>query len=114
MAGVSHDVSRMTRMAPMGSTIPLRLPIANERQRLLPSAFKGIDTIAPSGIFCMAIPTDIVKAAIAVIPMSPDRKPDSTTPTAIPSGRLWMVTASESIVVRDNPDFIPSGWSSPM
>ena len=113
MAGVSHDVSRITSMAPIGSTIPLILPIRKERHLLLPSAFRGIDTIAPSGIFCIAIPTDIVRAAIAVIPMSPEIKPESTTPTAIPSGRLWMVTASESIVVRDNPDFIPSGWSSP-
>ena len=88
--------------------------MAKERQRELPSAFRGIDTIAPSGMFCIAIPTDIVKAAIAVMPISPEIKPERTTPTAIPSGRLWIVTASESIVVRDSPDFIPSGWSSPI
>ena len=37
------------------------------------------------------------------------RAPATATPTAIPSGKLWMVTARASIVVRDSLLFGPSG-----
>ena len=91
----------MTISPPNGSTIPLRLPKRNDFIRLLPSARMGIDMIAPSGMFCIAIPSDMARAAAAVIPAPLCMAPASTTPTAMPSGRLCMVTASESIAVRD-------------
>ena len=37
-----------------------------------------------------------------------------TTPTAIPSGRLWIVTARASIAVFDRCERIPSGLSVPI
>ena len=113
MAGVSHAVSMMTASAPSGSTAPLRLPMRNERQRLLPAARMGIDTMVPSGTFCMAMPTDMASAAAVLMPMPPSAAPARTTPTAMPSGRLWMVTASISMAVRERWERGPSGFVVP-
>lgn len=52
-----------TRPPPIGSTIPLNDPRQNDFQRELPAARKGIDTIAPSGIFWIAIPRAISQGA---------------------------------------------------
>ena len=48
---------------------------------------------------------------IFVAPLS---APANTTPTAIPSGRLWMVTARASIAVFDRCERMPSGLSVPI
>ena len=48
---------------------------------------------------------------ICVAPLS---APANTTPTAIPSGRLWMVTARASIAVFDRCERKPSGLSVPI
>lgn len=50
-----------------------------------------------------------VSAPAIVIPVFPIKTPAKVTPTAIPSGILWSVTASTIIVVFFNFDFIPSG-----
>ena len=50
--------------------------------------FNGIDIIAPSGKFCIAIPIAKAKAPAIVIPAFPIRAPAKVTPTAIPSGIL--------------------------
>ncbi len=52
---------------------------------------------APSGKFWRAIPRDSANAPAAVMPLSPAIQPASTTPTAIPSGMLWSVTANNSM-----------------
>ena len=98
----------------MGSTAPLRLPRRNERQRELPSARMGMEMMAPSGMFWMAIPNDTATAEAMEMFATPCSAPAKTTPTAIPSGRLWMVTAKANIAVRDSLERGPSGWLLPM
>ena len=53
--------------------------------------------MAPSGTFCTVMPmaSAITPAAVTLPP--PESSPASATPTAMPSGRLWMVTASSII-----------------
>ena len=46
--------------------------------------------------------------------VAPLSAPANTTPTAMPSGRLWMVTARASMAVFDNCERIPSGLSVPI
>ena len=65
----------------------------------MPDALSGMEMIAPSGKFWMAIPAERAIAPAAVRPSLPARTPAYTTPTAIPSGILWSVTAKMSIVV---------------
>ncbi len=76
----------------------------------MPSFLRGIDIIAPSGKFCIAIPAASVTALAIVMPVSGESAPASATPTAIPSGILWNVTVSASItdlfILNDG----PSGW----
>ena len=70
----------------------------------------GIEIMAPSGTFWMAIPSERANAPAMVSPAFPaPSAPAMATPTAIPSGRLCMVTASASMVVRDNLLRGPSG-----
>ena len=59
----------------------------------------GNDTIAPSGKFWSAMPSESANAS-AALTTPPAVIPANTTPTAIPSGILWSVTARVSIVVR--------------
>ena len=47
----------------------------------------------------MAIPIDKARAPAIVIPVLPVIAPAKVTPTAMPSGMLWSVTAKTSIVV---------------
>ena len=75
-------------MAPIGSTIPERVPYKKAFGFDIPSLFNGIDIIAPSGKFCIAIPMAKAKAPAIVIPAFPIRAPAKVTPTAIPSGIL--------------------------
>ena len=96
-AGVMSEARIMVRTAPIGSTTPEANPIRKDLKRLSPSEASGIDIMLPSGKFCMAIPTDRITAEAAVIPASPARKDARQAPTAIPSGRLWRVTAKNSI-----------------
>ena len=56
--------------------------------------------IAPSGTFWMAMPSDSARAPAML--KSAVKAPAMATPTAIPSGKLWMVTANASLVVRDS------------
>ena len=93
---ISHAVSNVA----IGSTIPDKAPIAYAFMRFMPSAYRGNDKIAPSGIFCNAIPIASAHAAdIDIAEPSAIAEPNNT-PTAIPSGILCNVTATDNIVVR--------------
>ena len=105
--------ARIVSTAPMGSTMPDRTPPANALPLLCPSARNGMEMIAPSGMFWMAMPRDKTSALAAVICSLPARKPAYMTPTAIPSGMLCRVTASTIIVVRQSLVFGPSACSLP-
>ena len=111
--GMINDASITTMSPPIGSTAPLRLPIMNDRHLLLPSARIGIEMIAPSGMFCMAMPSDIAMADASDIVDTPSSAPANTTPTAIPSGRLCIVTAIASMAVRVIRERGPSGLDVP-
>ncbi len=65
--------------------------------------------MAPSGKFWMAMPKERVSAPAAVMVWVPAVQPASTIPTAMPSGILWRVTASISMVFRLNWERGPSG-----
>ena len=73
-----------------------------------------MEIIAPSGTFWIAIPSATATALASEIFEVPLSAPAKTTPTAIPSGRLWMVTAKASIAVFERCDRIPSGLSVPI
>ena len=73
----------------------------------------GIDMMAPSGTFCMAIPNETAMALASEMLGAEFSAPANTTPTAMPSGRLCMVTASVSIMVLDRWARTPSGLSVP-
>ena len=77
--GVSHAAKRMTNRPPMGSTMPESEPMRKERQRLLPAARMGMEMIAPSGMFWMAIPSETAMAA---------DKESPAVPCVAPAGRL--------------------------
>ena len=91
----------MTAMAPMGSTTPLSVPSTNDFHLLLPAALMGMEMMAPSGMFWMAMPNATVTALAKEMYDAPFSAPAKTTPTAMPSGRLWIVTAKASMAVLD-------------
>ncbi len=93
-------------IAPKGSTAPESTPPRNACDLLIPSDLSGIEIMAPSGKFCIAIPTASANAPATEIPVFPSIQPAYTAPTDIPSGMLCMVTASKSIVV-----FLKLLWS---
>ena len=105
MPRIEVAISR-TSAPPIGSTIPLKAPIPKAFRRELPSARSGMEITAPSGTFWRAIPSD--RASAAAILKSVVNAPAIATPTAIPSGKLWIVTASASLAVRDKRLFGPS------
>ena len=100
----------MVSTAPIGSTTPESTPPQKAFPFFIPSARRGMEMIAPSGKFWMAMPSDSANAPAAVIWALPDRYPAYTTPTAIPSGMLWRVTASTIMVVRRSWLLGPSVW----
>ena len=99
-----------------GSTAPEKLPRRKLFHFGFPSATRGIETMAPSGKFWMAIPMDRVRAGsmaewTSVPALTAVRAAASTTPVVIPSGTLWMVTADSIIVVREALEGRPSAAS---
>ena len=70
--------------------------------------------MAPSGTFWMAMPKETAMALAREMFVAPLSAPAKTTPTAIPSGRLWMVTARASMAVLERWERMPSGLSVPM
>ena len=82
-----------------GSTTPDRNPSTNARPLLLPAAYSGMEMMAPSGKFWIAIPAARASAPPAVIIPEPDTYPAYTIPTAIPSGMLCSTTAMTIMVV---------------
>ena len=99
-------------MAATGSTSPDNAPHVKAVVRLLPSFRKGTEMIAPSGMFCIAIPMDSASAPESVSVVFPFITPAKTTPTAMPSGMLCNATASIIFIERGRRDFGPSGFVS--
>ena len=88
--------------------MPESTPPTNARVFFIPSLLSGIEMIAPSGKFCIAISIERARAPAALISVLPETNPARTTPTAMPSGMLWSVTASTIIVVFARELFTPS------
>ena len=61
----------MVKTAPTGSTAPDNTPYRNDFPLPMPRLLNGMDIIAPSGKFCIAIPTASAIADISVIPEFP-------------------------------------------
>ena len=79
---------RIVTIVPIGSTSPERTPLIKALILDSPLLLRGIDIIAPSGKFCIAIPSARARAPAEVMPLVPVIHPAYTTPTAIPSGIL--------------------------
>ena len=86
--GINKEASNMTANAPTGSTAPLNDPITNDFHLELPAVLIGMDMMAPSGTFWMAMPSDHAIALAREIFEVLLPAPANTTPTAMPSGRL--------------------------
>ena len=99
-------------IAATGSTKPDSAPHVNALKRLFPSLRRGMDIIAPSGMFCIAIPVESANAPERVKAVSPPITPAKTTPTAMPSGMLCRATASIIFIERGKRDLGPSGLAS--
>ena len=98
--------------AAIGSTNPDSAPHVKAVVRLLPSLRNGTEMIAPSGMFCIAIPMESASAPDNVSILLPFITPANTTPTAIPSGMLCNATASIIFIERGKRDVGPSGFAS--
>ena len=59
--------ARIVSTVPMGSTMPDSTPSQNARRFGIPSARRGMEMMAPSGKFWMAIPRESANAPAAVI-----------------------------------------------
>ena len=66
---------------------------------LKPSLLRGIDIIAPSGKFWIAIPIERAIAEARVTALASFITAAKTIPIAIPSGMLWITTDNTSFVV---------------
>ena len=66
-AGITSCAARIVTTAPIGSTTPESTPPAKALPLLSPSARRGIEMMAPSGKFWMAMPRDRGPALAAVI-----------------------------------------------
>ena len=82
----TNPVKSIVIIAPIGSTIPDNIPYINAFVFETPSDLSGIEIIAPSGKFCIAIPIASARAPVKVIPAFPFKAPAKDIPTAIP---LW-------------------------
>jgi len=107
---VIEEAKESVKKANIGSTTPDRKPNRNAFILLKPPSLSGIDIIAPSGKFWIAIPTARDKAAV-LGPATPTIDAYAA-PTAIPSGMLCIVTASRSFTFLPSPDEGPS-WLPP-
>ena len=72
-AGTISPAARIVITAPIGSTIPDKTPPIKAFVLLIPSERSGMDMIAPSGKFWIAIPSDSASAPISVICAFPVR-----------------------------------------
>ena len=109
--GIAVELScrmNIVTSAAIGSTRPDAAPHTNALPGLLPSLRSGTDIIAPSGMFCIAIPIDRASAPARVRSVLPLNTPPKTTPTAIPSGMLCRATASIIFIERGRRERGPS------
>ena len=65
--GISSEANNRTATAPTGSTAPLNEPITNDFHFELPAARMGMEMMAPSGTFWMAIPKETAMALASEI-----------------------------------------------
>ncbi len=107
-AGTTHAARSTVSTDATGSTSPVSVPIQNDLKREFPALRKGIDTMAPSGKFCIAMPIDSVSAPAMGMKALCSSTPAIVAPTASPSGILWMVTAITSFFVADMRERGPS------
>ena len=75
MAGTSAPAARMVSSAPSGSTAPESVPYQKALALPAPSARRGMEMIAPSGKFWMAMPSARANAPPAVISAEPESRP---------------------------------------
>ena len=95
-AAVRFAARKYPMTANTGSTAPLPIPYKKALPRLPVAVFMGKDTAAPSGKFCIAMPTARPSAETNA-PSSPSAAAaPNAKPTASPSGMLCMVTARKS------------------
>ncbi len=109
MAAVLSFIMNIVAIAAIGSTRPDTAPHAKAFPGLLPSSRSGTEMIAPSGMFCIAIPIDRASAPARVRSVLPLITPPKTTPTAIPSGMLCRPTARIIFIERGRRERGPSG-----
>ena len=76
--------------APSGSTRPDAAPAQKAFRLPCPACTSGRLTAAPSGIFCKPMPSARASAPLTA----------AASPTTMPSGRLWRVTASTTRPIR--------------
>ena len=69
------EAARIVSSAPTGSTMPDRTPSAKAFPLLFPSAHSGMEIMAPSGKFWIAIPRARARAPPAVISVEPESRP---------------------------------------
>ena len=104
-------VNKIANNPATGSTTPDKNPNRKDFPFDSPSSFKGIEIIAPSGKFWIAIPIDNTNMECSF--KFPFIAPAITTPTANPSGILWRVTANSILnLLLILLFFIPSSWLS--
>ena len=65
----------MVAIAPIGSTMPESTPPAKDFPRPIPAEWSGMEMIAPSGKFWIAIPRESAMADAAVMLSCPDKNP---------------------------------------
>ena len=94
-------------IAAIGSTSADACPIIKLLNLEYPSLLNGRDTAAPSGKFCIPIPSASINAPIAVTPGILLVIPPNATPIAKPSGILWIVIAeTKSITLFNEFEFL--------
>ena len=70
---MSRLARAIIKSAPSGSTAPVSTPPTKAHQRDIPWACSGREMMAPSGRFCMAMPSASDIAPMAVMPARPVR-----------------------------------------
>ena len=97
----------------IGSTTPENVPKRNAFQRECPWEAIGIETAAPSGMFCKPMPIASARAEESATGFSDNPASPAESPTEPPSGRLWSVIARKRSCARCRLVFGPSGVALP-
>ena len=98
-AALTQPARASASNAPSGSTRPDAAPAQKAFRLPCPACASGRLTAAPSGIFCKPMPSARASAPLTASG-SPCRASAAASPTTMPSGRLWRVTASTTRPIR--------------